>query len=125
MNTLVKILVADDEEDIRIFTNRTLTHEGHTVTLAEDGEEATSLMNQNEYDLVILDIMMPNMNGPEVVKYMKNDERLRNVPILLFSASGPIHSLADEVKELVDAYLRKPFMRKEFLQTVNKLLKPE
>ena len=120
---MANILVADDEEDIRIFTNRTLTREGHTVTLADDGEEAASLMSQNNYDLVILDIMMPNMNGPEVVKYMKNDERLRMVPILLFSASGPIHNLADEVKEIADAYLRKPFMRKEFLQVVNKLLK--
>ena len=120
---MANILVADDEKDIRIFTDRTLTREGHTVTLAIDGEEATSYMNQNDYDLVILDIMMPNMNGPEVVKYMKNDERLRNVPILLFSASGPIHNLGDEVKDMVDAYLRKPFMRKDFLQTVNKLLK--
>ena len=80
-------------------------------------------MKQNDYDLVILDIMMPNKNGPEVVKYMKKDERLRNIPILLFSASGPINNLADELKEIVDAYLRKPFMRKEFIQTVNKLLK--
>ena len=120
---MVNILVADDENDIRLFTNRVLTHEGHTVTLANDGEEATSLMKQNDYDLVILDIMMPNKNGPEVVKYMKEVERLRKVPILLFSASGPIHNLADEVKELVDAYLRKPFMRKEFLEVVNKLLK--
>ena len=120
---MAKILVADDEEDIRIFTNRTLTHEGHVVTLAEDGEQATLLMRHNDYDLVILDIMMPNMNGPEVVKYMKKDERLRTVPILLFSASGPIYNLADEVKEMVDEYLRKPFMRKEFIQTVNKILK--
>jgi len=120
---LANILVADDEEDIRIFTDRTLTREGHIVTLAMDGEQATSYMNQNDYDLVILDIMMPNKNGPEVVKYMKKNDRLRKVPILLFSASGPIHNLADEVKELVDAYLRKPFMRKDFLLTVNKLLK--
>jgi CheY-like chemotaxis protein len=102
-----------------------LTREGHVVTLAEDGEQATSLMKQNDFDLVVLDIMMPNKNGIDVVIFMKNDERLRNVPILLFSASGPIHNRADEVKEIVDAYLRKPFMRKEFIQTVDKLLKVE
>ena len=120
---LANILVVDDEADIRALTNRALSHEGHFVTLAEDGKQATLLLDQNDYDLVILDIMMPNMNGPEVVKYMKSDERLRTVPILLFSASGPIHNLADEVKEMVDDYIRKPFMRKDFILTVNKLLK--
>ena len=119
---MAKILVADDEEDIRTFTTRVLIHEGHTVTLAEDGELAIELMKQNDYDLVILDIMMPNKNGLEVVQYMKKDERLQNVPIFLFSASGPINNLTIEVKAMVDDYLRKPFMRLEFLQIVNKLL---
>ena len=120
--TLARILVADDEQDIRTFTNRILTHEGHDVTLADDGELAIELMKQNDYDLVILDIMMPNKNGLEVVQYMKKDERLQSVPIFLFSASGPINTLTLEVKDIVDAYLRKPFMRKEFLQIVNKLI---
>jgi len=120
--TLARILVADDEKDIRTLTNRTLTHEGHDVTLADDGELAIELMKQNDYDLVILDIMMPNKNGLEVVQYMKKDERLQSVPIFLFSASGPINTLTLEVKDIVDAYLRKPFMRKEFLQIVNKLI---
>ncbi len=120
--TLARILVADDEKDIRTFTNRILTHEGHDVTLADDGELAIELMKQNDYDLVILDIMMPNKNGLEVVRYMKKDERLQSVPIFLFSASGPINTLTLEVKDIVDAYLRKPFMRKEFLQIVNKLI---
>ena len=120
--TLARILVADDEKDIRTLTNRTLTHEGHDVTPAEDGEQAIELMKQNDYDLVILDIMMPNKNGLEVVHYMKKDERLQSVPIFLFSASGPINTLTLEVKDIVDVYLRKPFMRKEFLQIVNKLI---
>ncbi len=117
-----KILAADDEEDIRTFTNRTLTHEGHIVTLAEDGEQAIELMNEYEYDLVILDIMMPNKNGLEVVQHMKQTERLQNVPIFLFSASGPINNLTVEVKEMVEDYLRKPFRKTAFLQIVNKLL---
>jgi CheY-like chemotaxis protein len=120
---LAKILVADDEQDIRTFTNRTLTHEGHTVTLAEDGELAIELLDENDYDLVILDIMMPNKNGLEVVEYMKNTERLRSVPIFLFSASGPIDNLTEVVEEMVDVYLRKPFRKTAFLQVVNKLLK--
>lgn len=84
---MARILVADDEKEIRTFTNRTLTHEGHDVTLADDGELAIELMKQNDYDLVILDIMMPNKNGLEVVQYMKKDERLQSVPISLFSAA--------------------------------------
>jgi CheY-like chemotaxis protein len=120
---LAKILVADDEDDIRVFTTRLLTREGHEVTLAEDGEQAITLLENHEYDLVVLDIMMPKKIGPDVVKYMKNEGRLREIPILLFSASGPLNKLADEVKEMVDEYLRKPFMRREFVDTVNKLLK--
>lgn len=71
---MAKILVADDEEDIRTFTTRVLTHEGHDVTLAEDGEEAMTLMKKNDYDLIILDIMMPNKNGLQVVQHMKKTE---------------------------------------------------
>lgn len=119
---MAKVLVADDEEDIRTFTTRTLTHEGHDVTLAEDGAQAIELMKQNDYDLIILDIMMPNKNGIEVVQHMKKTERLQNVPIFLFSASGPINNLTDDVKEMVDDYLRKPFMSKEFLDIVNRLI---
>ena len=119
---MARILVADDEEDIQAFTTRVLTREGHDVTLADDGEEALELLNEHDYDLVILDIMMPNKNGLEVVQYMKKTERLQNVPILLFSASGPIYNLTIEVKEMVDYYIRKPFMRQEFLQIVNKLV---
>ncbi len=112
----------DDEGDIRALTGRMLTSLGHTVDLAQDGNEALAYMDENDYDLVVLDVMMPNKNGLEVVQYMKNDERLQKVPILLFSASGPINNLTIEVKEMVDEYIRKPFMRKEFLQIVNKLL---
>ncbi len=119
---MARVLVADDEADIRTMTTRVLTRERHNVTLAEDGEQAIELMNEHDYDLIILDIMMPNKNGLEVVRDMKKTDRLQNVPILLFSASGPINDLTLEVKDMVDDYIRKPFMRKEFLQVVNKLI---
>lgn len=99
-----------------------LSSEGYYVAFAEDGEEALELMKAHDYDLVILDVMMPNKHGLDVVRAMKRDERLKTVPTIIFSALGTGTRLILEDENQADDYIQKPFMRKEFLHKVEKLI---
>ena len=119
---MTRVLVVDDEGDIRALTGRVLSREGHDVDLAKDGDEALAWMNDYEYDLIILDVMMPNRNGIEVVKEMKKNERLRGVPILLFSALGSGVKLMLEEGNKADDYIEKPFTKSDLMAKVEKLL---
>jgi len=85
---MARILVVDDEEDIRVLIDMVLSREGYDVDLAKDGVEALMRMNEYDYDLVILDVIMPNKNGLEVIRDMKKNKRLQGVPIIIISALG-------------------------------------
>jgi two-component system response regulator ResD len=119
---LARILVVDDEGDIRALSGRVLVSVGHTVDLAKDGNEAIAWLNDYDYDLVVLDVMMPNKNGLEVLQDMKNSDRLRDVPVIIFSALGSGSQGMVEEGNRADDYLEKPFTRNEFLRKVEKIL---
>jgi two-component system response regulator ResD len=119
---LARILVVDDEGDIRALSGRVLVSVGHTVDLAKDGNEAMEWLNDYDYDLVVLDVMMPNKNGLEVLQDMKNSDRLRDVPVIIFSALGSGSQGMVEEGNRADDYLEKPFTRNEFLRKVEKIL---
>jgi len=120
---MARVLVVDDEGDIRALTRRVLTREGYDVDLARDGSEALKWLNDYDYDLVILDVMMPNLNGLEVVRNMKNTERLEGVPVLLFSALGSGVKLMLEEGNKADDFIEKPFTKKDLMKKVEKLVK--
>lgn len=119
---MARILVVDDEEDLRVLTGKFLSIEGHDVDLAKGGDEAFKWMNEYDYDLVILDVIMPGKNGVQVVEDMKKTERLRDIPIILFTVleSDVMLRLTDETRP--DDYIQKPFAKEEFLLKVEKLL---
>jgi DNA-binding response OmpR family regulator len=119
---LVKILLVENEEDIRELSGIILSNEGHDVTLAKDGNEALDWMRDNDYELVVLDVMMPNKNGLEVIQEMKESKRLRNVPIIVFSALGPGTRNMEKEMNMVNDYIEKPFTKDEFLSKVEKVL---
>src|SRR5262249_31498718 len=78
------LLVVDDIEDNRFALSRRLARQGYlNVTTAADGRQALELLNSGPFDLVLLDIMMPNVNGYEVLSAMKADERLRHIPVIM------------------------------------------
>ncbi|MBT4321249.1 response regulator [Candidatus Bathyarchaeota archaeon] len=116
-----RILVVDDEEDIRTLAVRTLVSVGIDVVSAIDGNEALRYMNEIDFDLVLLDYRMSNKNGLEVIQEMKKIDRLKGIPVILFSA---FQSIKDEAIG-VDDYLEKPFTRDEFLQKVVKYVSIE
>jgi len=104
-----QILVADDVEMNRDLLARRVRRLGHEVTMAEDGARALELLKSRDFDVLLLDIMMPNMNGYEVLEAMALDERLRRVPVIMISAVDDKESIARCIGLGADDYLPKPF----------------
>ncbi len=103
------VLVVDDNEVNRDLLARRLQRQGHVVTAAEDGLQALELMRSLPFDLVLLDIMMPHMNGYQVLENLKADERLRHIPVIMISAVDDIDSIVRCIELGAEDYLSKPF----------------
>ena len=103
------ILIVDDNEMNRDLLLRRLGRSGYLMDTAEDGSQAMHKMKEKEFDLVLLDIMMPEVNGYQVLEYMKDDESLRHVPVIMISALDEIESVVRCVELGADDYITKPF----------------
>jgi adenylate cyclase len=104
------LLVVDDIEDNRYTLTRRLSREGYTnLTTAANGREALELLQEKPIDLVLLDIMMPEMNGYEVLERLKADPDLRHTPIIMISAVDEIESVIRCIELGAEDYLSKPF----------------
>jgi phosphoserine phosphatase RsbU/P len=104
------LLVVDDNEDNRYTLTRRLTREGYTnLTTATNGREALDLLRAKPFDLILLDIMMPDMNGYEVLERMKAGAELRNIPVIMISALTEIDSVVRCIDLGAEDYLPKPF----------------
>jgi len=108
--TEAALLVVDDNEDNRYALTRRLGREGYSnVAIAVDGAQALELLNSKPFDLVLLDIMMPNVNGYEVLQKMKAHEVLRHIPVIMISAVDEIDSVVKCIELGAEDYLPKPF----------------
>jgi serine phosphatase RsbU (regulator of sigma subunit) len=103
------VLVVDDNEANRDVLSRRLKRQGHSVAVAEDGRQALEMMRMQSFDLVLLDIMMPEMNGYQVLEVLKSDEQLRHVPVIMISALDDIDSVVRCIELGAEDYLYKPF----------------
>ena len=104
------LLVVDDNEDNRYTLTRRLKREGYTnLTTANDGLEALQLLRSKKFDLLLLDIMMPEMNGYEVLEHLKADAELRHLPVIMISAVGEVDSVVRCIELGAEDYLPKPF----------------
>ena len=104
------LLVVDDNEDNRYTLTRRLSREGYTnLTTAANGREALELLQGKPIDLVLLDIMMPDMNGYEVLEHLKADPELRHIPVIMISAVDEIESVIRCIELGAEDYLSKPF----------------
>jgi len=106
-----RILVVDDNEANRDVLSRRLERQGHLIECACDGVEAISMTKSTEFDLILLDIMMPNLNGYEVLEAIKTNVQLRHIPIIMISALEEMDSIIKCVELGADDYLTKPFNR--------------
>jgi signal transduction histidine kinase len=104
-----RILVVDDNRMNRIKLSRGLEQYGHTVELAEHGQQALEMLATQETDVVLLDIMMPGMDGYEVLERVKADPDLRDIPVIVISALDEIDSAVRCIEMGAEDYLPKPF----------------
>ena len=104
------LLIVDDNEDNRYTLTRRLQREGYeNLTTAADGQQALELLGKQRFDLVLLDVMMPGLNGYEVLERMRADSRLRHVPVIMISAVDEIDSVIRCIELGAEDYLSKPF----------------
>ena len=116
-----RLLIADDDNDIRELLEFDLSHSGYVVETAKDGEEALQKALTNNYDLILLDVMMPKMNGFDVCKNIRSSKP--NVPILMLTAKGTIHDKTEGFDSGADDYIVKPFDIQEVLLRVRALVR--
>lgn len=116
-----KILIIEDEELLYNLLRKKLTAEGYDVSVAEDGQKGLDSMKESIPDLVLLDIVMPNKDGFEVMEEMQKDERFKNIPIIIISNSGqPVE--VDRAKNLGarDWLIKTEFEPLEVIKKVKK-----
>ena len=117
---MINILVADDEPDIHTLVKRYAERENYIVTTVSDGTEAVELCKKNDYDIIIMDIMMPEMDGFKACKEIK---KLKDIPIIMLSARGEEYDKLFGFEVGADDYVVKPFSPKELMARVSVIVK--
>jgi CheY-like chemotaxis protein len=103
------LLVVDDDGVSRAVLQNLLEMQGHTVAVAKDGPEGLALVRERGFDLVLLDLLMPGMDGYEVVEKLKADSELRKIPVVMISSVEDMPSVVRCVKLGADDFIFKPF----------------
>ncbi|WP_275098650.1 response regulator transcription factor [Sedimenticola hydrogenitrophicus] len=118
------ILIVDDEKNIAISVDYLLRREGYEVSVAHDGEEGLRRIRDDRPDLVLLDIMMPKLNGFQVCEAVRQDPELAGVRIVMLTAKGRDAEKEKGLALGADAYITKPFATRELVSQVKALLQP-
>lgn len=116
-----KILLVEDESHVCSFINKGLTEEGYEVTISMDGRQGLNLALKHPFDLIVLDIMLPGINGIDICKEIRNQKN--NSPILFLTALGTTENVVLGLDSGADDYLAKPFKFIELLARVRTLLR--
>ncbi len=116
-----KILLVEDEENLAHGLEYNLSEEGYLVTIARDGKEALKYFDENDFDLIVLDIMLPYFNGFEIAKHVR--EKHPQMPILMLTARTQVEDRVKGLELGADDYLTKPFHLKELLLRIKGMLK--
>lgn len=120
---MAKILVVDDEPNIRKLLQVALGNRDHKVITAENGVEALSSVEFDKPDLVVLDVMMPQMNGHQVREEIR--KRGNKVPILFLSAAGTFEEQVEQMQDDLVDYIPKPFKPSEVAEHIEAMLDPK
>ncbi|MBX3589996.1 MAG: response regulator [Burkholderiaceae bacterium] len=116
-----RVLIAEDEPNIVESLSFVLGREGFEVSAALDGQSALERLRADPPDMMILDVMLPRVNGFEVLKQVKSDPLLRSIPVIVLTAKGQAHDrrMAEELG--VDGFMTKPFSNREIVEQVRRL----
>jgi len=118
-----KILVVDDEEDILELLRFNLTKEGFAVVCAASGEEALKSALSQKPDLILLDLLLPGMDGLEVARRLKKDDATKETPIIMVTAKGEEADIVTGLEVGAEDYIAKPFSRKVLIARVRAVLR--
>ncbi|MEC4805453.1 MAG: response regulator [Jaaginema sp. PMC 1079.18] len=118
-----KVLVVEDSVAQQQMISDLLKESGLTVLVANNGVEALSFIQENHPDIVVLDIIMPHMNGYELCRRLKSDPVTQNLPVVMCSSKGEEFDRYWGMKQGADAYIAKPFQPAELIGTVKQLLR--
>lgn len=117
-----KILIADDNENIRDALTYLLEDEGYELLLAKDGADTLRKVRERKPDILFLDIMMPEINGYDVCRTIKNDPDLKSIYVIMLTAKGQVAEQERGKEVGADEYIVKPFSPMEILARVKSLL---
>ena len=117
---MYKILVVDDEENIREVIKEYAEFEGHEVAQACDGMQAVEMAKQDDFDIIIMDVMMPRLDGYSACKEIR---KVKNTPVLMLSARGEEYDKLFGFELGIDDYVVKPFSPKEVMARINAIIK--
>lgn len=117
-----RILIVDDEPNILLSLDFLMRRGGYEVFIARNGTEAMELLDKNIPDLVVLDIMMPDVDGYYICRYIKSSERHQSCKVVFLSAKSKESDIKTGMEMGADAYLTKPFSTRQLMQKVEELL---
>ncbi len=117
-----KILLVDDEEDILDFLELILEEQGYSVIKASSGRDALAAAQMHRPELILLDVMMPEMDGWEVLKLLKADEEVAHIPVAMLTARTEMKDKIQGLQEGAIDYICKPFATKDLLDKLQIIL---
>lgn len=117
------ILIVDDEEDIIELIRYNLKTEGYSILTAQSGEQAIKIANQSRPNLIILDLMLPGMDGFEVTRYLRGNEETRDMPIVILTAKGEESDIITGLELGANDYISKPFSPKVLTARIRSILR--
>ena len=118
---MAKILIVEDEEKLARFLELELSHEGYTVAKAGDGRTGLTMAESGGFDLIVLDIMLPELSGLELLRRLR---RTSSVPVILLTARGAVTDKVSGLDMGANDYITKPFAIEELLARIRVLLRP-
>ena len=118
-----RLLVVDDEEDILEMLRYNLEREGYSVVCAESGEKALDIVMQDNIDLIVLDLMLPGVDGLTVTRTIKNDTKLNHIPIVMLTAKGEESDVVAGLEVGAEDYITKPFSPRILIARIRVILR--
>ena len=121
--TKERILVVDDEEDILELVRFNLARDGYSVICTTSGEETLSIARKEHPDLIVLDLMLPGIDGLDVAKILKNDPQIKDIPIVMLTAKGEEPDIVTGLELGADDYVTKPFSPRILVARIRAVLR--
>ncbi len=118
----IKVMIVDDEKEILEITKRMLEKEGIQVITANNGREALEILKKEKPDYIFLDIMMPEMDGWEVLRKIKEDPNLKDIPVAMLTVKPITESIErEEFEKYIVDYVTKPFSKRDLIETIKQV----